>query len=547
MRTRARLAFLGLLSLVLVAVLAARARADHKDERLGFSIQTPRGWTELPMSVDERWKVAKYLSDKTNTWTDKQNGWSWNHKANMEVIAFVAAATKERIKVEKKETRDGEVEWRKLAENPFKDYKEFLTQRYSATGQGGWYVSDEKERKVDDVAVTCYEIKVEKLAYDGPKRIYTWVYHVPDVDIAVQFEVLEPHADKLESEFQRCLRSFKQVTRKGGALYEAATGDFRFADLDKMTPDERMQVRKVYEKRSHEKASKNVPDGWTVKKMGRFLVINHADDKFAQRVVEQAEAVWDWLDKTFDFIGKGEYVREPIIRICKNWEERSAYYRGSNVFSVSNIEIVTCQDYSGSGGWEMEWVNREVMRIWFNDKDQDLSFAMPGWLGLGLYEFVGQLRVKNGKVDFTTDYWSRDEVRERKREKKLTPLRDLLVMGQNDFQADWWIKRLEGSCLVDYFVTGKASKQKRTKDLLPEYMRNVQVIAAEIKKEDETAKGKGKTKPKTEAEEDALFRDLHDGYKKKEKRLLEQAFERTFTGWTPSDWKKFEEAYLESL
>ena len=101
--------------------------------------------------------------------------------------------------------------------------------------------------------------------------------------------------------------------------------------------------------------------------------------------------------------------------------------------------------------------------------------------------------------------------------------------------------------LVDFFVTGKASKDKRTKDLLPEYLRQVQKIAGEIKKEEAGKKGEKEKRPKTEAEEDAMFRDRHKGYKEKEKRLLEESFQRTFVGWDADDWKKFEEAYLKSL
>lgn len=540
MRSRAGRTTLGLL---FACVLATRALADHKDERLGFTIQTPRGWNEIPMSVDERWKVAKYLSEKSLFWTEK-GGWTWEHKPNMEVIAFVAAAIKEKIKVEKKETKDGEIEWRIYAENPYRDYKDFLTKRYSG---GGWFVSDEKQTKVGDIPVTCYEIKVEKLSMEGPKRMFTWIYHVEDVDIAVQFEMLEDGVDKLKSEVTKCLRSFRQIERSGEALYEASTGEFRFWDQDKMTVEERTQQRRVMEKTSHEKATKAAPDGWVVKRMGRFLVLNHADEKFAKRVVEQAEAVWTWLDQTFAFVGEKEYVRSPIIRICKNDEEQQAFLQGGDWFSRNNLEIVTAQDHGGKSSWEMEYVNRRVMDLWFADKDWDLRAAMPSWLSNGLNEFVGQLHVKSGKVDFGTDYWNRDEIRERKREGKLTPVRELMMKTDQEFWADYFNLRYEGSSLVDFFVTGKASRDKRTKDLLPEYMRQVQKVAGEIKKEQEGKKGEKEKRPKTEEEEDAMFRDLHKGYKEKERRLLEEAFQRTFLGWDAGDWKKFEEAYLKSL
>jgi hypothetical protein len=525
--------------------LAAPVRADYKDERLGMSIQTPKGWTTLPVNVDERWKAAKYLSDKTYFWTEKGGGWTYEHKPSMEVIAFVAEAVKEKVKVDKKQDKNGNVEWRIYAENPYKDYKDFLTRRYQ---NGGWFVSKEEETKLGDVAVTCYEIKVEKLSSDGPKHIFTWVYHVSDVDIAVQFEVLETSIDKLKSEVTRCLRSFKSIPRTGGALYEPATAGTAelWSDQDKLTPDERKARRQGMEQKSHEKAAKNVPDGWVAKKIGRFMVLNHADEKFAKAVVEQAEAVWSWLDATFPFVGKDEYVRAPILRICKDWQEQSAFMRGGDWFSRNDLEITTCQDYEGKQSWEMEWVNRRVKDVWFRDRDWDLSAAMPGWLQNGLDHFVGNIHVKSGKPDFTTDYYNKDEVRERMREGKLTPLKELMMLPQKDMWSDF-MKQRESASLVGFFVTGKASRDKRTKNLLSEYVKNLQALVRDIKKEDEAKGGETAKKPETEAEEDALFKNRAQGYKAKEQRLLGESFKRTFVGWDAGDWKSFEEAFQKSL
>lgn len=544
MHTRNSLAAIAL-GFTAVFALGLPARADYKDERLGITIQTPKSWTTLPMSVEERWKVAKFLCDKSYFWTEK-GGWTEEHKPSMEIIAFVADAVKEKVKIEKKQDKSGRIEWRELSENPYQNYKDFLKRRYTG---GGWFVSKEEETKVGDIAVTCYEIKVEKNSMDGPKHMFTWVYHVPDVDVAVQFEVLENSIEKIKSEMTRCLRSFKSVPRSGGALYEPSTNSDRFSwlDQDKLTADERKSRRQGMEQRSHEKAAKSLPDGWVAKKMGRFMVLNHADEKFAKAVVEQAEAVWSWLDATFPFVGKDEYVRAPILRICKNEQEQMAFLRSGDWFGLNDLEITTCQDFGGKSSWEMEWVNRRVMEGWFRDKDWDLSVAMPGWLGAGLDEFVGNLHVKGGRVDFSTDYWNKDKLRELEREKKLTPLRELVMLPNQSFFEDYWQKRIEGSTLVAFFVTGKAAREKRTKDLLGEYMRNLQAILKEEKKASAGKLDSADKRPQTEAEEDALFKSRAQGYKKKEQHLLQETFTRTFAGWTDTDWKKFEETYQKSF
>src|SRR5262249_47778146 len=168
-------------------------------------------------------------------------------------------------------------------------------------------------------------------------------YHVPDVDIAVQFETLEDAWPKLQGELMKCLRSFKSVERSGEALYEpSTTGDKAvYVDEETLTPDQRKSRRAAQEELATEKATAKLTGGWTAKRMGRFMVLSHADEKFAKRVVDQAEAVWKWLDDTFDFVGPGEYVRTPILRICKDEAEYRAYRKGQDWFSMNDLEIAT--------------------------------------------------------------------------------------------------------------------------------------------------------------------------------------------------------------
>ena len=377
------------LAFVLLAVLSLSAsplRADHQDERVGFKIGTPKDWSQIPQTIDERWIIGKYVAAKPNFWTDKATGWTSEHKPDMEMIAFVSDALKERIKVEKKKDKDGNTETIINIDNPYKDYKDFMTRRYSG---GGWFISKQEETKLDDVPVTTYEIKVEKMSQEGPKRILTWVYHVPDIDIAVQFEVLDGALSKVQADMQRCFKSFKQIKRNGESLADVSTGGggswhITFSKIEKLTPEERKKERLLIERSAHEKATKTAPEGWSVKEMGHFLVINHADEKFMKRVVERAEAAWKWLDDTFPFVGEKEYVRSPVLRICKDQAEYQAFHKNSQG-SWTSVEITTCDDQGGVTSWAMEEVNREVMNCWFNDRDPDLHGAMPQWLSMGLY------------------------------------------------------------------------------------------------------------------------------------------------------------------
>ncbi|HEV8114074.1 MAG TPA: hypothetical protein VGR31_14985 [Planctomycetota bacterium] len=528
-----------------LTLIASVALANHKDERLGFTIQTPNKWTAIPMSGDERWMVAKYLSDKSYFWEDKKEGWPREHKPDMEVVAFVDAAVKEKAKLVKKEARNGRTEWFVGFESPFKDYKDFMTKRYSG---GGWSISDEKQDKVGDIPVTCYQIKVDKGSYEGPKHIITWVYHVPDVDIAVQFEALEDAWPKLQAEFVRCLRSFKATERSGEALYETSTGSEKVAWVDeqKLTPEQRKSHRAAVEKDTIDKATAKLTEGWTAKRMGHFFVLNHADEKFAKRVVDQGDAVWGWLDDTFGFVGEGEYVRSPILRICKDYPEYKAYFKGGNAWSRSEFEIVTYQDDGGSESWMCKLVNGYVLDFWLVNRDRTITLSMPGWLGVGLSNLVQNLHVKNGKVTFRRDDWDRDEVREAARTGKTTDAKEIFVMSGEAYWQDY-VKSQEAGQLVDFLAARGGAKDRRTKDLLPQYMRNLQAVIAEVTKEEEAAGGKVAKKPKTEEEEDAWFKETRQGMKKKEQRILEDTFKRTFADWKDSDWKAFEASYDKAV
>ncbi|MBK7877231.1 MAG: hypothetical protein IPJ77_16060 [Planctomycetes bacterium] len=455
------LAFTALATFALSFTSPAPGAGEHVDTRLGIKLSYPKTWAAIPLSLDERWMVAKFLSDKSYFHTEKGGGWTSEHKPDMQIIAFVSEAMKEKVKVDKKETEAGVTEIRIFVENPYKDYKDFLKGRYSG---GGWYVSDEKEVKVGDIAATRYEIKVEKLSQDGPKRIFTYVYHIPDVDVAVQFEVLESAVDKLENELKRCFASFKTTPRKGGPLHEVSTSGTDFwsqLDLDKLSTEERKLRRQSMEQKSQDKATKTAPAGWKLQKIGRFLVMNHADEKFAKSIVDQCEAVWSWLDKTFPFVGDKEYVRAPILRICANQDEYNSFYKGGNYFSANDLEITTYQDYEGKTSYQLERINRAVKDIWLRDRDRDLQLSMPGWLSVGIDHFVGHIHVaKNGQAEFGKDYWNQDEVRERLREGKLTAPREVLMLGDEEFRD--FGRKQDSAQLFGYFVTGAAAKNKKT-------------------------------------------------------------------------------------
>jgi hypothetical protein len=526
------------------ALVSAVARADHKDARLGYQIQTPKNWTEVPTSVQERWLVAKFSADKSNFWTDKATGETVEHKPDMTAIAFVAEAVKERAKVEQREKKDGTKETLVIYDSPYKDYQDYMKRRYTG---GGWFIDKQEELKVGDVAVTSYEIKVEKLSWDGPKHITTWVYHMQDVDLAVQFECLESVWTKLAPDMQRCLKSFKTVARSGEGLVQAATGDSGFVvfDWDKLTPEERTAHKKQLEKVAQEKAQKNLPDGWSAKQMGRFLVLNHADDKFAKKMVERCEAVLKWLDTTFVCLGDKEYVRSPVLRICKDSDEYNAFFKSGD-WSWEQIEVVTYDDNGGSTSYSIKNVISSLVDNWFRDRDPEVALGMPMWLQTGISNLLSQANLDHGKLEFRTDDWMRDDVREAVRNGKALTPRQIMTMDGESMWKDY-VNFQQGQALVAFLATGSASKTKQAKDFLPAYLQSLKGVLAEVKAEDEQSGKAEKKQPTTEEEEDKQLKTRRDGYKKNQKRILDQTLERASAGWGADGWSKFEEQYFKSF
>jgi hypothetical protein len=531
---------------------APQAGGWYEDDRYGYKLKPPKDWQAIPMQSNEGWQIAKWLSDRSYFYTDPDLGWTYEQRPTCKVIAFVTEIVRERARAKK--VKDENERIKILIENPYTDYKDYLRRTYK---EGGWFVQEETEAEVNGLKVTKLYIKVEKLSYDGPKRIETWIYHTPEVDFAVEFEVLQTEWDKLGRTVKRTLKSFEEIARSEAGLPAASTGaptagGFTVTETSRetaMTPKERAERRRQLEEAEHRKAIETLPDDWEHEQHGRILVLNHSRAKVGQQRALQAQAVLDWLDKTLPFIGPEEYVRAPIIRICKDYEEEASFRKGGagSNWGGMGTEITGHNDDSGKIGYETEWLNKRVLEIWFQDRDRELYWALPEWLDYGLREVIGASSNKRGKITFRVDDYEREGVRERGREGTLTPVQDLMRKGNSEFhqQGDYRIV-YESQSLVRFFLCGDASKSAATRDVLPDYLRNLKEVIEEIKAGE---KDKGNTTsrvPATEEEEEEFFRAQRQAWKQRERSILDETFERTFGSWTSRDWGRFEKAYKKA-
>ena len=200
-------------SAALVAPSPAQGARGYENTDFGYKLKPPKDWTQIPMQSEEKWQTAKWMCNRQYFYTEPGGGWTYDHKPELVVIAFRSAAALKRAQVEKKEDKDKNVVI--LISNPYKDYLDYLKRTNT---DGGFYVSDEEEVDLGDHKATCYEIKIEKLARSGPKRIITWVHHTPEVDFAVQMDVLENSWDKIKKEVLDTQKSFGLIERAGAGL-----------------------------------------------------------------------------------------------------------------------------------------------------------------------------------------------------------------------------------------------------------------------------------------------------------------------------------------
>lgn len=540
--TVAGLSFACLIVLWAQGPAIAQSTGVHTDDELGYRIAVPRDWQQMPLQNDERWIVAKYLSDKD--YFDRSESFASGFKPEMRVILFPFAVTKgtKVEKVEEEETEEGKTSTF-VIRNPYRDYKEYLDKNYAG---GGWFVSLEEEKKDKDLSWTLIEIKVEKLAYGGKKRLVAGVFHHAEADFVVQFEILEQDYDKLKPLVYGALKTFKFIARSG-SLSNPTTGGIDLKDEDEMTREEKEAHRKSLQETAFQRAKESLPPGWQAFEHKGFYVLSHVDRKFALDIVNQAAALQQWLEDTFDYVGD-DYVRQPIIRICANIDEERAYSDGSgDAWGSSAAEIVTHRDVSaGSTSWEFGWVNRMVAYHWLRDRNRNLYMAMPGWFERGIEAYVEKATLKGARIEFREDQWAREQLRVAAKAGEIQPVSTLLKMSGEDF----WSKMHhtdQAGALFRFFLEGPG---RSTKNFFRDYLAALDDYVAEEEKarkerEKAAAEAAPKSGPKTEEEEDAEFKNRRNEWREKEEAMLRAVFERAFAKWKESDWQRLDQTWLK--
>lgn len=515
------------LAIAVLLTLAGFAQDSrtHVDERAGYKLRPPKEWTAMPVEVGESTRVAKFVCPRSYFWTPKGGGWTREHKPELTVLAFAPLPAKEKG-------------------TPPSAHERYLAHLERANFGRGYVIEKNQVGELEGVPVRKLDLRLPELANGAPGRVLAWVFDSDDLDIAVQFELYDDAFEKLENELESALKTFRRVPRTGAPDTPAPK-----ASASAKTPYERRVQRQALEKELHDKALASLPAGWKAKRMGRFLVLNHGDERAAARLVENGEALLEWLETSFAFVGPEEYVRAPILRVCKNSEEEFALQRGNE--SWSSFEIVTHDPRDDWIRWSAGSFNARVAELWFSERDRELYQAFPPWLSWGLRDVAGDAVFDKGKLEFKDDEWDRDQLRERVREGRMRSPRDVLQAAGATFMSndDWGVTH-DAAALVRFLVGPAARKQERTKELLASYVRNLRAVldeSAPPPPPDEPAEepaGEPAEPPKLDPEQLAA---LTKKYAERQRELIDAVFARTFGAWTDADWKDFEKLYFKTM
>jgi len=522
--------------------------------QMGFKFREPKQWENIALKVDEEWMGANYVSEKAYTYHDKDIGYTVNHQPELKVIVFPHEVTK-RKRVEKEENEDGDtVVW--TISNPYKDYDDFLKRTFAG---GGYYLQDEEEDEEAGVKVTKLLYNVEKGARQGPQHIQTWIYHAEDADYAVQLIGLQNHWREIERRTKQVRATFELIERDGPLKNSGmVSGGLKISrlDLEEKDEKERESTAKMSEEAIKQQAIDSLPEeGWEHFEEDRVLVVHSCDDDWAERVAKHTNNLFEWLDDNFGYVGEDVYLREPVIRICKDLEEARYYSAGISSGSGGggfdmDDELLTYWDSAGWTGGAIDWYNRNAFNYWILEKNFDLATSMPLWIRNGISSLVETARLDTRKPDWRYDSSNTMALKNAIYYETATPVKDMFLMTSKEFDEKSKENRemgtspyAEGAMLINYLASPEIRRHRLAKDLLEDYLKNMMVVIAEIEKEQERELERYRKDVKDEGDEKEYRQRRAQLFEKMEKELLQRTFDRTFEDWDDRDWENLTEHF----
>lgn len=548
-----RTRILPLAALLCLAPLALSQRT-FKSEKYGFEIQIPKDFHEVPIKLEEKYVVAKFLYKRGLT---AKKAWA-AVTPEMRVIIFPKVDIRRLAKEKAKQRKTGTYDF----ENPYRNYKEYLRENYK---KGGWHVESEKETKIGGLPATKKVITVKNTMSDGEVgyTLFAWVIDMGDAFYVVQLETLADYQRKFKGPVGRAAKKFRK-TKKYGGQHGAITsgsgtglssnkttkkkkGPSDADEWESMTPEEKRDRRLKDLKRLIDESEKRLPPGWKRMEAKPFTIFYDTSPRYAKMVAKQAKLMWKYLNKTYGFVGR-DYATPSLIRVCKSYDERNSYMDTSNrkeSFNLRTREIVTYQDKDwgwvdgGSFGF-----NAAICQVFLWHKNPMLWRGLPPWLDDGLILQLSYMRMKGSKMISKPDEGSMEVIRDGLRKDDFKSAKDLVILKFGDYnksrRADGR-DRVQALAMVHFLVT-KGSRNKKYKNILADYIGALDKILRDtykdLDKEFEKAVSEAASKAKDGEEGGEI--DWLSGWREKRDKIYDKCFEKVFSSWTEKDWKRFD-------
>jgi len=559
-----------------VAQAVEKAGPYHENKRWGYRVRAPTNWKRRAVRIDETWIADKFFPSYSLRARDGIAGGVVESKPQMWVIGF----PRERVE-------DQGVERKKIDEhttlitvkNPYRDYKDFVKREsWAATGSGGWFFSREEDIQRDGIEVTVYEIQVEKLVR-APLRIVAWVYHLEDVDFAVQFRILEEHYASNKNVIEACLKSFKVIERTE-AFPEAADPKPDLRTSPSGSGEQRARsVEEIYNERVAaitlrvEREADRLPKGWAVQKSKHFVLLSQIDKTHGKYVLNYAEEIRKYLDRNFSDIGPSN-VPKGLIRVFSSSEEEHAYQQGTRGWWTDEVGEITMTYGAGASILsEFSWLAGRLTDQYFQIKNENLKSGMPSWIRHGIWTHIQWARPSKRKkmVLQAPPYVVRELARmfaagtELRLGTLMTESLDGSVpsMGAGDPGGGPSAARGVQAASVVWWLLSRGNRGKM-KNAVATYLEALDSIIAEEDKKfelseeerwkaeaaDQAAQEKarqGKSDEELEEEEDRRFRERRENRSEfstalgeKYQAIRQRAFEAAFGGLTSKDWESID-------
>ncbi|MDA1195890.1 MAG: hypothetical protein O2894_11990 [Planctomycetota bacterium] len=522
----------------------------HQNDTWGFRVRFPQKWNVVHMSTKEQWICAKFLG-RRELYGEKGEG--WGETPEMWVVGFPTARQRERGA---KRTKVNETLSVISVENPYRDFKDFVKREKGLTTEGGYFYTKEEETTIDDVPVSIYEIKVEKMV-EVPRAILTYVYHFDDVDFAVMFKIPWHHYADWSKSIETCLKSLKAVERTKPFPGGSTTGSKIVEDEDEstLTPAERKAKRMQKVEAFIKDERDNLPKDWEYFETKRFALFSHTDSKYAKRVLDHAENVFEYLEETFPGLGD-DYVPRAIIRVFAGREEERAFGEGTTSLWFSNDDqILVSKDNSGGMLFEFSWLSSRVTNLWLRYKNKLLADNMSPFIRWGLEGHMENMRPSKRKgLIYARDAGDILSARQLFSEGKAQPIRQLFEQERKADASGVTFGFGQEDSVFSWLLTD--GNRGKVKNGVAKYLGSLDdAIRLEEKKwEEEEAKRIEEWKQRVEKgevpEDDSRKPDPEDAWKEYERRVSEKrdairkhAFEVAFGEVSEKEWERLDEKW----